>query len=283
MIGKGVAAAQPRSDQARSAGICEYCAIPFHLLEPAQALHRILERDPDEAFAYVVTPNVDHVISLHASGGEARRYYDEAWLSLCDSAVLSILARMVGVRLPLITGSDLVEALFARVDSSDGILVIGCEPNDVEALRRRYGLTRIAHYNPPMGFIDVPAEVQACLDFVVTHPARFVFLAVGSPQQEIVANRLRHCSQAKGLGLCVGSALRFLSGAERRAPRILRGSGFEWLFRLAQDPRRLWRRYLVRDLEIFRIAARHAFASMLAAGSGSVARSPGQPRRPPNR
>jgi exopolysaccharide biosynthesis WecB/TagA/CpsF family protein len=253
------------------------------LLAPEETLERILERDPDEAFAYVVTPNVDHVVSLHASGSGAKRYYDEAWLSLCDSALLSIMARMVGTCLPLVPGSDLVESVFARVDPSDRVVVIGCEPSDVEALRRRYGLTRIAHYNPPMGFIEDPAEVRAGVDFVVAHPARFVFLAVGSPQQEILANRLRHCGQARGLGLCVGSALRFLSGAERRAPRILRGSGFEWLFRLAQDPRRLWRRYLVRDPVIFSIAARHAFASMLDAGSGLVARSPRRPRQPPRR
>jgi N-acetylglucosaminyldiphosphoundecaprenol N-acetyl-beta-D-mannosaminyltransferase len=204
------------------------------------ALQRILRRDPADDFAYVVTPNVDHVVRLHASMRDLRRYYEEA----CDSAVLAILARMAGARLPVVIGSDLVELLLACLDPSERLLVIGCESRDVEALRCRYGLTNIIHYNPPMGFIDDPVQVQACVDFVVAHPARFVFLVVGSPQQEIVANHL--CGQAKGLGLCLGSSLRFLSGAERRAPRILRGSGFEWLFRLAQDLRWLWRRDLVR-------------------------------------
>ena len=240
-------------------------------------LDRILARDPDDPFAYVVTPNVDHVVWAHASGREARRLYDEAWLSLCDSALLAMLSRLAGTYLSLVTGSDLVESLFARLEPSDRLLVIGCEAQDVERLRRRYGGASIAHYSPPMGFINDPAQVQACVDFVVMHPARFVFLAVGSPQQEIVANRLRHCGAATGLGLCVGSSLRFLSGAERRAPRVVRGSGFEWLFRLAQDPRRLWRRYLVRDLAIVGIAARYAWRQRSRMAVGWLRRSSGPP------
>jgi N-acetylglucosaminyldiphosphoundecaprenol N-acetyl-beta-D-mannosaminyltransferase len=265
MAKSGVTAAPPRSDPVGPAQACEFCDVPFHVLAPDQVLDRILERDPHDPFVYVVTPNVDHVIWAR-SAASARRLYDEAWLSLCDSSLLSALSRWPGPHLPLVTGSDLVESLFARIKPSDRLVVIGCEPWDIESLRRRYGGIGIAHYSPPMGFIDDPAQVQACVDFVVAHPARFVFLGVGSPQQEIIANRLRHCGRAKGLGLCVGSSLRFLSGAERRAPRILRGSGFEWLFRLVQDPRRLWRRYLVRDPAIFAIAARYALASALQAG-----------------
>ena len=255
----------PASSKVRAGEVCELYNVPFHLLASDAVLGRILERDPNEPFAYVVTPNVDHVVGSRASAS-ARRLYDEAWLSLCDSALLSALSRWAGSRLPLVTGSDLVESLFARLEPSDRLVVIGCEPQDVERLRCRYGGVAIAHYSPPMGFIDDPAQVQACVDFVVAHPARFIFLGVGSPQQEIIANRLRHCGQAKGLGLCVGSSLRYLSGAEWRAPPILRGSGFEWLFRLVQDPRRLWRRYLVRDPAIFAIAARYALASALEAG-----------------
>jgi N-acetylglucosaminyldiphosphoundecaprenol N-acetyl-beta-D-mannosaminyltransferase len=266
MIGSGLTAARPNSNPVGPADICKFCDVPFHLLAPDQVLERILERDPDDPFGYVVTPNVDHVVWAHASGSEARRLYDEAWLSLCDSALLAMLSRLAGRRLPLVMGSDLVEALFGRLEPSDRLIVIGCEPQDLERLRCRYGGLGIAHYNPAMGFIDDPAQVQACVDFVVAHPARFVFLAVGSPQQEIVANRLRHCGKVTGLGLCVGSSLRFLSGAEWRAPRVVRGSGFEWLFRLVQEPRRLWRRYLVRDPAILLIAARYALASALEAG-----------------
>jgi N-acetylglucosaminyldiphosphoundecaprenol N-acetyl-beta-D-mannosaminyltransferase len=242
-----------------SAEVCEVYGMPFHRVTPEEARARILQRDRDAPFGYVVTPNIDHVVRLHRSEGRLARYYQEAWLCVCDSAVLAFLSRIGGIRLAVTTGSDLVEALLARLDPADRVVVIGCEPRDIEVLSRRYQLREVAHYNPPMGFIDDPAAVQACVDFVVAHPTRFVFLAIGSPQQEIVANQLCRRGATTGLGLCVGSSLRFLSGAEQRAPRVLRGSGFEWLFRLTQDPRRLWKRYLVRGPAIFYIAARCAF------------------------
>jgi N-acetylglucosaminyldiphosphoundecaprenol N-acetyl-beta-D-mannosaminyltransferase len=281
MLGPRLAAPLHRLSNKQSVDRYDLYDVPFNQLMRDDALQRILRRDRADTFAYVVTPNVDHVVRLHSSMSDLRRHYEEAWLSLCDSAVLAILARMAGARLPVVIGSDLVGLLLACLDPSERLLVIGCQSHDIEALRCQYGLTNIIHYNPPMGFIDDPVQVQACVDFVVAHPARFIFLVVGSPQQEIVANHLYHCGKAKGLGLCVGSSLRFLSGAERRAPRILRGSGFEWLFRLAQDPRRLCRRYLVRDPIIFRIAARYAFMSALQAGRGLVARS--MMRRQPGR
>ncbi|WP_237216772.1 WecB/TagA/CpsF family glycosyltransferase, partial [Falsiroseomonas oryziterrae] len=51
----------------------------------------------------------------------------------------------------------------------------------------------------------------------------------------------------RGTALCIGASLLFLSGEERRAPRPLQRAGLEWAWRLAQDPRRLARRYLVED------------------------------------
>jgi N-acetylglucosaminyldiphosphoundecaprenol N-acetyl-beta-D-mannosaminyltransferase len=247
----------------RHASSQELYGMPFHALAPEEALALVLERDPGAPFAYVVTPNVDHVVRVHRSGAALKRCYEEAWLCLCDSAVLSLLARTARRRLAPVAGSDLVEALFARLGPADRLLVIGCEPDVIRALRRRYGLREIAHHNPPMGFASDPHELQACVDFAISHPARFVFLAVGSPQQEILAHRLHRSGAARGLGLCVGSSLRFLAGEERRAPRLVRGSGFEWFFRLAQDPARLWRRYLLDGPAIFWIAAREALASVL--------------------
>lgn len=283
MVGRARGEARSRRVTAPSERGLELYGVRFHRLASSEVLGRILRRDPDEAFAYIVTPNVDHVVRLHTSDTASKRCYEEAWLSLCDSAVLSVLARTAKARLPLVTGSDLVAAIFAHLDRSDQVAIVGCEADHVEALRRRYGLTNVAHYNPPLGFINLPKEVQACLDFVADRPARFIFFAVGSPQQEILANRLYHHGNAKGLGLCVGSSLRFLAGAERRAPSFLRGSGFEWLFRLAQDPRRLWRRYLLHDPMIFRIALSCAFASAFEARSGSAAKSRWPLRRRPDR
>jgi exopolysaccharide biosynthesis WecB/TagA/CpsF family protein len=95
-----------------------------------------------------------------------------------------------------------------------------------------------------MDFTGDAATLREAVDFVLTHPARFVFLAVGSPQQEILAAAIAATRRATGVGLCIGASLEFLAGAARRAPRWVQHAGLEWLYRLGKEPRRLARRYL---------------------------------------
>ena len=96
-----------------------------------------------------------------------------------------------------------------------------------------------------MGFDRDPRAFAETIAFVLRHPARFVFIAVGSPRQERLAAALAATGQAAGVGLCVGASLAFLAGVEKRAPAWMGRHGLEWLYRLASDPRRLARRYLL--------------------------------------
>ena len=102
-----------------------------------------------------------------------------------------------------------------------------------------------------------PAAVETCLRSIeAASPFRFCFLAIGSPQQEVIANKLRERGIARGLALCVGAAINYLTGSEQRAPLWMQKLGFEWLFRLLQHPRRLAYRYLVRGPRIFWVLLR---------------------------
>jgi len=71
-----------------------------------------------------------------------------------------------------------------------------------------------------------------------------LWVGLGAPKQDITAERLRRLDAAPAI-LCVGAAFDFLSGAKRRAPAWMQRAGLEWLHRLAHEPRRLWRRYLI--------------------------------------
>ena len=82
-----------------------------------------------------------------------------------------------------------------------------------------------AHYDPPMGFERDPVAFAATVAFVRDNPARFVFLAVGSPRQEYLAAAIGAAGGATGTGLCIGASLEFLAGARRRAPRFMRRIG----------------------------------------------------------
>jgi len=158
-----------------------------------------------------------------------------------------------------VTGSDLTASLFGRIIApEDPVTVLGGSAETAVALRARYGLTRLVHHDPPMGFDSDPAALEAAISFLEDHPARFSFLAVGSPRQEVVAEALVRRGKATGVGLCIGASLRFLTGAERRAPRAVQGAGLEWAWRLLQDPRRLARRYLLDSPRIVRRLWREA-------------------------
>jgi exopolysaccharide biosynthesis WecB/TagA/CpsF family protein len=152
----------------------------------------------------------------------------------------------------------LTAQLFRRVIApADRIVLIGCSDAQAQALAAQYGLSALSHYNPPMGFIRDPKEVEACLRFAEAHsPFRYCFIAVGAPQQELLAQSLKQRGVARGLALCIGASVNFITGKERRAPPWMQRLGLEWMYRLASDPGRLAGRYLVRGPRVFSILRR---------------------------
>ena len=212
-------------------------------------------------YGFVVTPNVDHLIRLHEDP-RFRELYAAARYVLLDSRFLANMLRAVtGRRLPVCTGSDLTAKLLTEVAAvGDRIVVIGGNAQQMRALEARYGFCNLAQFSPPMGFIRDPEAVEACLCFVEAHsPFRFCLLAVGAPQQEILAERLQARGVARGLALCVGAAIDFVTGTQRRAPQWMRNAGLEWLFRLARNPARLATRYLVRGPRVFGLLRKTEF------------------------
>lgn len=204
-------------------------------------------------YAYVVTPNVDHLIRF-CDDESFRMLYAEAGFVLNDSRLLSrVVSVSKGIQLRVCTGSDLTERLLSQVvKADDRIVLVGSSAQQAKQLAQRFGLRSLKHIEPPMGFIKDPQEVEACLRFVEAQsPFRFCFLAVGSPQQEVLANKLRSRGIARGLTLCIGASIDFLTNVERRAPQWMQKAGAEWAFRLIQDPRRMAKRYLLRGPRIF--------------------------------
>jgi exopolysaccharide biosynthesis WecB/TagA/CpsF family protein len=211
-----------------------------------------------DKYGFVVTPNVDHFIRFHDDPA-FRSLYGEAAYILLDSRFMShVLSLTTRMHSQVCTGSDLTARLFGKViRTEDPIVVIGGSARQAQLLAERHGLEQLHHFNPPMGFINDPAAVEECLTFIESHsPFRFCFLGVGSPQQEVLAQQLKARGKARGLALCVGASINFITGVERRAPLWMQRVGAEWLFRLAQDPRRLAKRYFVRGPRLFNLLMR---------------------------
>jgi len=209
------------------------------------ALRRISERPAAKPFAFVVTPNVDHLVRLEKDTVLAR-LYAQAWLTVCDSRILERIGRLSGEKIDVAPGSDLTAKLFDQViDPAEPITVIGGDKGVIDAVVRRYGLKDVRWHEPPMGLRHKPEALAECARFVAENPSRFTFICVGSPQQEMVAEACLDRGDCTGIGLCVGASLDFLGGKAERAPRWMQSARLEWLHRLAQEPQRMWRRYLV--------------------------------------
>lgn len=220
-------------------------------------LHRVAA---GAAFTYVVTPNVDHLVRLDrlgetGTGAEMWSAYRGATLNLCDSRIVARLARWRGVELPVVPGSDLTARLFVDVlKPGDRVAIIGGDTALRDGLSARYPHLDLVQHIPPMGLMRDAEAMAAAVAFGRNSNARFIMLAVGSPQQEVIAHRIALAGGATGCALCIGASLDFIVGRQRRAPRAFQVLGLEWSYRLMSQPGRLWRRYLIEGPRIFRLA-----------------------------
>jgi N-acetylglucosaminyldiphosphoundecaprenol N-acetyl-beta-D-mannosaminyltransferase len=210
--------------------------------------------------AYVVTPNADHVV---------RAETDDDFVKICEGADLVLAdgmpvvwaSRLLGEPLPeRVTGSDLMPALCAAAaDAGLSIYLLGGMPGEAEAaaanLCARHPALRVAGtYCPPFGFEHDEAECRRIVGRINAVAPAFVFVGVGSPKQEKWIAAWRHELRC-GVLLGIGITIAFLAGTVKRAPPWMQKTGTEWLYRLIQEPQRLFKRY-AHDLAIVGIVLR---------------------------
>lgn len=237
-------------DTARGA----FLDLDFDRLDLPTAVARVVALAAEPSFSYIVTPNVDHIVQLHRSDDQRQKSsYRDAKLCLCDSRILARLAHWSGIELPVVAGSDLTRQLLVAALPPASIAVIGGDAllhPELEAMFPRFAWQ---FHQPPMGVRHDPQARSRIADFVETAHADVIFLAIGAPQSEIICAELLDRGRARGVALCIGASLEFLTGAKDRAPVWMQRAGLEWLYRLLSEPRRLWRRYLIDGPRIFAI------------------------------
>jgi N-acetylglucosaminyldiphosphoundecaprenol N-acetyl-beta-D-mannosaminyltransferase len=230
-----------------AASAVEFLGLRFAMLDMAQAISAVKRASEGAEWCYVVTPNAAHLARLRFSDSILLPLYANASFCFLDSRVISIVARLTGLHPPpVVTGADLVEQLFLHeITKSTKICLVGGDNGTAEQIRTRFGVSRLSHVNPSLGFWRDEDEVVRTVSAIVANQADYTFLAVGSPQQEILAARVATAGGARGVGICVGASIEFLTGAQKRAPPFLRRMALEWAYRLAHNPRRLGRRYMI--------------------------------------
>ncbi len=251
--------------------IVQLLGLDFADVDAPNAAELLARRPPGEPFGYVVTPNADHLVRLHRQPKLAPLYRD-AMLRLLDSRVVALASRILGLPSPRVApGSDLTAALLRdHVSGGERVTIVGLSARWLPALLERTGIPTPAHYDPPVGFDRDPDAMRAAVEFVLAHPARFVFLAVGSPRQEMLAAAICATGRATGVGLCIGASLEFIAGGRPRAPKWMQHAGLEWLHRLIRQPRRMAWRYLIDCPAIFPLLWRERLAARARPGAGSL-------------
>lgn len=201
----------------------------------------------------LLTPNLD-VLRTVANSPEAAALVSSADLRVADGVPVLWLSRLQGTPLPeRVAGSDLTVNLSAALaDANLSVFLVGGAPGTAAGAARRLkqmhpGLNVIGSYCPPYGYENDPEETAAIIERLTSAKPDFVY--VGLPF--LKAARLAHqisSALPTSWSLGVGVSFSFLTGEVRRAPRWMQRSGLEWLHRLVQEPRRLFRRYILQDL-----------------------------------
>lgn len=215
----------------------------------------ILSAHAGSPFSYVVTPNVDHMVQLKARP-ELCEAYDNARYHICDSRILETLAARRAITLRALPGSDITRSLVeAAAVSTARIAVLGPSLADFEVLTQRYPSADLVHIDAPM-MNRGSDEWRDTLQRVEGTDFDILLICISFPKQELFALDLKRRTKAKGIGLCVGASIDFLTGRQKRAPKFIQSLRMEWAYRLLSNPMRLWKRYLVDGPKIFRIYLR---------------------------
>ncbi|MFL5311507.1 MAG: WecB/TagA/CpsF family glycosyltransferase [Myxococcales bacterium] len=220
------------------------------------AIERLIEAG---AGGMVFTPNVDHVVQAETNAA-FRDAYAAADLSLADGQPILWASRLLGAALPeKVSGADLVEPLLQRAGSRGWrVFLVGGMPGSAKTVAQRCAAAHGVHIaGVEAGAIDLAhgAADEALLARIARARPQLLLVALGAPKQELwIAARRARLAPAVSIG--VGAALDFLAGAVPRAPRWMQGAGLEWLYRLAQEPRRLAARYLRDDPKFLAVLLR---------------------------
>lgn len=235
--------------------------LPIDAVDLPGALDAIERLVASRAGGTVFTPNVDHIV-MGEHDERFRKAYQRVSLSLVDGTPVLWSARLLGRPLPeKVSGSDLVLPLIERAAARGWrVFLLGGAPGSGETaatrLRARFsGLNIVGVEAPRIDLGSPPEERLAVAARVALTAPDLVLVAFGAPKQEVFCDEALEIFKPAVL-VCVGAGIDFVAGLAHRAPAWMSRSGLEWLYRLAQEPRRLAGRYLLRDPQFIAILLR---------------------------
>jgi N-acetylglucosaminyldiphosphoundecaprenol N-acetyl-beta-D-mannosaminyltransferase len=221
--------------------------VPFDNVSTTETLRIIDEMVASRRPHYLVTANVDFLVQA-AHDVELRRILFDAHLVLCDGTPLVWASKLLGNPLPeRVAGSDLVPLLL-QVAAEKGYrpFFLGATPDTMDTAvslaKQKYPKLEFAgYYSPPFNKL-LEMDHEEIRDRILRAQPDLLFVGFGCPKQEKWIN-MHYRSLGVPVSVGVGGTIDFLAGKLARAPRWMQKSGTEWIFRLAQEPKRLMGRY----------------------------------------
>jgi N-acetylglucosaminyldiphosphoundecaprenol N-acetyl-beta-D-mannosaminyltransferase len=222
-------------------------------LSRAELVERIFAALATGQGGWLVTANLDF-LRRYVRDARVRALYDAADLRVADGAPLVWASRLQGDAVPeRVAGSSLLWILAERAarDARSLYLLGGTSAANEGAARvlvQRYpGLHICGRFCPPVSSPPTADELVPLQSELAALRPHILLVAMGSPKQEEVIAALRPYLPATWM-VGVGVSFSFVAGKLAQAPVWMQRAGLEWLHRLAQEPRRLARRYLIEDL-----------------------------------
>lgn len=231
--------------------------IPVNNLTMGETVDRIEAMIGDGAIHQHVVVNVDKIVKMESNPALRAAVLGCDLINADGQPVIWVSSIVQAPLKERVTGIDLFDALIARC-AERGLrpYLVGARQEvvekTVEELKKKYPKLQLAGWRN--GYWSGEEEAKVVQEIKATRP-NVLCMAVGSPKQELFLNKWKKEMQVPFV-MGVGGSFDVTAGVLKRAPLWMQDSGLEWLFRLAQEPRRLWRRYLVEDMAFFRLVWR---------------------------
>ncbi|MEM7555062.1 MAG: WecB/TagA/CpsF family glycosyltransferase [Cyanobacteria bacterium P01_A01_bin.84] len=206
----------------------------------------------------VFTPNVDHMMKLQRDK-QFYSVYQKADYRVCDSKILMYASNFLGTPVTeKISGSDLFPAFYKyyQHDENIKIFLLGAVDEVVKTAQQKINAKVgrdivSAVHSPSFGFEKNDVECQQIIEMINDTDATVLAIGVGAPKQELwIAKHKKELKNIK-IFLAIGATINFEAEKVKRSPKWISEIGFEWLYRLLSEPRRLWKRYLLDALPFF--------------------------------
>lgn len=206
----------------------------------------------------LVTPNVDHLVKLQGDR-EFYEVYRKAEWTVCDSKILYLLSKLLKRPLPeAIPGSSFFTSyyMYHKDDHDCRIFLLGAKEGIAAKAMQRINekVERrivVGAHSPSFGFEKDERECEELIDIVNKSGANVLLVGVGAPKQEKWIMKYRDRMPGVDLFMALGATIDFEAGTLKRAPMFWQKIGMEWLYRCMKEPKRLFRRYFVDDMQFF--------------------------------